>query len=152
MTKTQTSRKAKGRTVEVDEHGLIGFGMATGKSLLAIPFSDMAPAPVIEAPAPAPVEAPAPEVIVVDQAAVEAALGAWYEANEAKKSADKIVRRERKVFDGLPARVYGKWRLLWKPTAREVPDMDAIKAIFEAHGLGEVPMKPCADSPQVTLA
>lgn len=149
MSKTKTHRGTKRRTVEVDEHGFISFGMATGKSLLAIPFSDMAPATVTPV---APAPAPAPEVVIIDQAAVEAALGAYFEASEARRAADRDVRKHKKVFDGLPARVYGKWRLRWKPNARQVPDIDAIKTIFEQHGLGEVPMKPCADSAEVTPA
>lgn len=37
-------------------------------------------------------------------------------------------------------------------SSRQVADLEAIKAVFAAHGLGDVPMKRCAPSLTITIA
>lgn len=140
MSKTKTRRKPQ-RTVTVDEHGFIGFGAKAAKSMLNLPLAAMVASDISDE-----------TLVEVDETAVAAALGAFFEANERKKSATRDVSKHRKVFEGLPGRIYGAWRLAWKPATRKVPDLDAITAIFEENGLGEVPMKLVADSVEVTKA
>lgn len=141
MSKLKNRRKAQRRPVTVDEHGFIGFGVKAAKSMLSMPLAAMVPADVSDL-----------TEIEVDEVAVAAALGAFFEASERAKSADRDKRKHRKVFEGLPGRIYGAWRLAWKPATRKVPDLDAITAIFEDNGLGEVPMKLVSDSVEVTKA
>jgi hypothetical protein len=94
--------------------------------------------PVLE-----PETATAPET---DVFAAAAALGAWFEANEASKVCDRDKRRARKLIDTLAAGVYGGWVLRWKPSVRMTPDLEAIAETYRRLGLGEVPMRQCADS------
>jgi hypothetical protein len=88
----------------------------------------------------------------VDLFAATAALEAWFTAHEEDKIHTRAMRRSRKVIDTLTAGVYGGWVLRWKPSARMVPDLASIAATYERLGLGEVPMKLCADSLEVEKA
>lgn len=98
------------------------------------------------------------DAVAADEAAVEdlfaaaEALGAYFEANEQVKALNRDKNRAKKLIRTLKAGVYGGWRLTWKPTARETPDLEAIRATYARLGLGEVPMVPCADSIEVTKA
>lgn len=105
--------------------------------------------------APVPVEEPtglftAEEMPAVED--IEAAAADYDRATEQARRADRGKRAARKVLDRLPTGLYGAWLVERVPNAREVADLEAIRAIFEAHGLGAVPMKPCAPSLKVTRA
>jgi hypothetical protein len=99
------------------------------------------------ASAPTTVREPGPAAeLETDVFAAAAALGAWFEANEQSKVCDRDKRRARKLIDTLTAGVYGGWVLRWKPSARMTPDLEAIAETYRRLGLGEVPMRQCADS------
>lgn len=105
--------------------------------------------------APVPVEEPTglftpDEMPSID--AIEAAAADYDRATEQARRADRGKRAARKVLDRLPTGLYGAWLVERVPNAREVADLEAIRAIFKAHGLGPVPMKSCAPSLKVTRA
>ncbi len=80
---------------------------------------------------------------------IEAEVAKYYRAVEQARTADRTKRAARKLLDRLPAGKYGAWQVERVESAREVADLDAIRAIFAANGLGTVPMKPCAPSLKV---
>lgn len=86
----------------------------------------------------------------VDMEAAASALGAFFEANEEVKELERTKRRAKKLIATLKAGVYGTWKLSWKPSARETPDLEAIARIFRENGLGDVPMKQCSDTMEVS--
>lgn len=98
------------------------------------------------------------EAVVADETSMEdlfaaaEALGAYFEANEQVKALNRDKNRAKKLIKTLKAGVYGGWRLNWKPTVRETPDLEQIRATYKRLGLGDVPMIPCADSIEVTKA
>lgn len=77
---------------------------------------------------------------------IEAAADAYHRAAELARQADRSKRAAKKVLDALPLGRYGSWLISRKPSTRQTPDLAAIVAIFEAHGLGPVPMRAVADS------
>jgi hypothetical protein len=77
---------------------------------------------------------------------IEAAAAAYAKASEQAREADRAKRKARKTLDGLETGTYGAWRVFRKSSARVTPDMERIAAIFKAHGLGEIPTRPVADS------
>ena len=83
---------------------------------------------------------------------IEAAAADYDRATEQARRADRGKRAARKVLDRLPTGLYGAWLVERVPNAREVADLEQIRAIFTAHGLGPVPMKSCAPSLKVTRA
>ncbi len=83
---------------------------------------------------------------------IEAAAEKFLTASEQARTADRVKRGARKILDRLPAGRYGMWNVTRVDNAREVADLDAIRAVFAAHGLGEVPMKSCAPSLKVEFA
>lgn len=83
---------------------------------------------------------------------IEAAAADYDRAAELARRGDRGKRAAKKTLDRLPTGLYGAWLVERVPNAREVADLEAIRAIFEAHGLGPVPMKPCAPSLKVTRA
>lgn len=97
-------------------------------------------------PAETPAVAVSAPVDLPELADIEAAASAYAKAAEQAREADRAKRKARKTLDGLDAGVYGAWRIFRKPSARVTPDMEKIAAIFKAHGLGEVPTRPVADS------
>lgn len=114
------------------------------------------------APRPAPVLAAAqpvldPAVLFADDelpplADIEAAAEKFLNASEQARTADRVKRASRKILDRLPAGRYGLFQVERVDNAREVADLDAIRAIFAANGLGEVPMKRTAPSLKVEFA
>ena len=104
------------------------------------------PAPVAQ-PEPAdeftPDELPAVELI-------EAAAREFNRAADQARRADRGKRAARKILDRLPAGTYGGWLVERVPSVRQTADLDAIRAIFKANGLGPVPMKGSAPSLKVT--
>ena len=113
-----------------------------------------APAPALEQAA-QPVADPA-DVFAADElppvADIEAEAARFFRASTQTRDADRIKRASRKLLDRLPAGRYGAWQVERVDNAREVADLDAIRAIFKANGLGDVPMKPCAPSLKVNPA
>lgn len=85
----------------------------------------------------------------VDIFAAAAALEAYYTANEGEKECARDKRRAKKVVAMLAGGVYGGWLLRWKPSTRETPDLEAIAETYRKLGLGKIPMKKCADSPEI---
>jgi hypothetical protein len=117
--------------------------------------SVIAPAALVQeqeqtaAPDPADVYAPEemPEIGVIEAAAAE-----YDRAAEQARRADRGKRAARKVLDRLPAGLYGAWIVERVTSSRQTADLDAIREIFKANGLGPVPMKTCAPSLRVRRA
>ncbi|MFD4972259.1 hypothetical protein [Streptomyces sp. NPDC058424] len=126
--------------------GLIGTLIETAADAVRS-IAPAEPEPVVEeAPDPAglyePDEMPEAE-------AIEAAAAEYERAADQARRADRGKRAAKKVLDRLPAGVYGAWRVFRTPSSRQTPDLAEITRIFKAHGLGPVPMKPCAASLKV---
>lgn len=105
--------------------------------------------------APAPAADPAdtytademPELVAIERAA----LGYDLAADNAR-SADRAKRKHRKLLDRLPAGTYGQWIVRRVASNRQTVDLDKVRAIFEQHGLGDVPMRDTAPSLRVERA
>jgi hypothetical protein len=117
--------------------------------------SVVAPSALVVAQQPATAEAPEPAGLFTEdelppvEDIERAALGYDMAADNAR-SADRAKRKYRKLLDRLPADgIYGAWRVYRKPSARQTVDLDAVRRIFEQHGLGEVPMRDTAPSLRV---
>ena len=80
---------------------------------------------------------------------IEAEAAKYARAVEQARTADRGKRAARKLLDRLPAGRYGAWQVERVESAREVADLERIRAIFAANGLGDVPMKGCAPSLKV---
>lgn len=80
---------------------------------------------------------------------IEAAAREFERAADQARRADRGKRAARKILDRLPAGTYGGWLVERVPSARQTADLDAIRAIFRANGLGPVPMKASAPSLKV---
>lgn len=118
--------------------------------------SIVAPSSLVEqTEAPAPAADPAdtytademPELVAIERAA----LGYDLAADNARR-ADRAKRAARKILDRLPAGTYGNWVVERVASNRQTADLDAIRAIFKANGLGPVPMKTNAPSLKVRRA
>lgn len=113
--------------------------------------------PVAASPAPAAPQAVAePTNLFADGempplADIEAAASKFLDASEAGRAADRVKRASRKILDRLPAGRYGLFQVERVENAREVADLEKIRAIFEANGLGDVPMKQVAASLKVAF-
>ncbi|WP_327342734.1 hypothetical protein [Streptomyces europaeiscabiei] len=131
--------------------GLLGTVSAAVRSVVA-PAS-LVEQTATEAPAPAAdpadlyTEADMPELVVIERAA----LGYDLAADNARR-ADRAKRAARKILDRLPAGTYGNWIVERVASSRQTADLDQIRAIFKANGLGPVPMKSNAPSLKVTRA
>lgn len=138
--------------------GLIGAVVGTAadavRSVIAPASLVEQPAPAVETEAPAAVEAPDPAGLFADDElpAVEdierAALGYDLAADSAR-SADRAKRKHRKLLDRLPAGTYGAWLVRRVASSRQTVDLEKVRAIFEQHGLGDVPMRDNAPSLRV---
>ncbi|MFE9098938.1 hypothetical protein [Streptomyces sp. NPDC007264] len=131
----------------------------TVRSLLGT-FADavrsvVAPAALVQAQeptaAPDPADVYAPEEMP-ETGVIEAAAAEYDRAAEQARRADRGKRAARKVLDRLPAGLYGAWIVERVTSSRQTADLDAIREIFKANGLGPVPMKPCAPSLKVRRA
>lgn len=66
---------------------------------------------------------------------IEAALKAYYSANEAIKPLNREKAKAKKLLKGVSAGEYGNYRLLLTPNSdREELDMERIAAVFAAIG------------------
>ncbi|WP_327724412.1 hypothetical protein [Streptomyces europaeiscabiei] len=88
-----------------------------------------------------------PELVVVERAA----LGYDLAADNARR-ADRAKRAARKILDRLPSGTYGAWIVERVASNRQTADLDKIRAIFKANGLGAIPMKDAAPSLKVRRA
>jgi hypothetical protein len=104
---------------------------------------------VVEAPDPADTYSAdeMPELATIERAALSLDL-----ANDNARRADRAKRAARKVLDRLPAGTYGTWIVERVTSSRQTADLDQIRAIFKANGLGPVPMKSNAPSLKVRRA
>jgi hypothetical protein len=71
-------------------------------------------------------------------------------AAEQARRADRGKRSARKLLDRLPAGQYGGWLVERIPSGRSTVDLNEVRRIFKANGLGDVPMKTAAPSLKVT--
>lgn len=83
---------------------------------------------------------------------IDAAAREFNRAADQARAADRGKRAARKILDRLPIGTYGGWRIEREPSGRQTADLDAIKKLFKAHGLGEIPMKASAPSLKVVKA
>lgn len=88
-------------------------------------------------------EMPSPEVI-------EATAADYSAAADSARAADRSKRKARKMLDRLPAGLYGTWLVERVESSRQTADLEAIRATYQAHGLGEVPMRSVAPSLRIT--
>lgn len=72
---------------------------------------------------------------------IEHAAASYTKAMDQARAGDRGKRAARKLLDRLPGGVYGRWIVSRVESNRQVADLDAIRAVFKAHGLGPVPMK-----------
>ncbi|MGW6584472.1 hypothetical protein [Streptomyces globisporus] len=110
------------------------------------PASLMVEAPTTTAPDPAGLYE-ADEIPPV--ADIEAAAAAFDTAAQQARAGDRGKRAAKKILDRLPAGRYGNWLVSRTVSNRQTADLDKIRAIFKAHGLGPVPMKSSAPSLKV---
>jgi len=123
-----------------------------------------AAAPTVKQPIPAAITAPpvaeqtetAPADLVADEelpplADIEAAAESFLQASEQARVADRARRAARKVLDRLPAGRHGRFVIEYVDNAREIADLESIRAVFAAHGLGDVPMRRSAPSLRVSF-
>ncbi|MFJ4673031.1 hypothetical protein [Kitasatospora purpeofusca] len=114
------------------------------------PATLFAPAPAAESvTVPDPDGLYAPDEMPADED-IAAASRSYHDAADQARRADRGKRAARKILDRLPAGTYGPWKVERVASARQTADLDAIRRIFKAHGLGEVPMKSSAPSLKVT--
>lgn len=86
---------------------------------------------------------------VPDVETIEAAAKEYEQARQATNAAARIKRAAEKILKRTPDGVYGRVSVERFESSRLVADLDRIREIFKAHGLGEPPMKRCA--PSLTL-
>lgn len=85
-----------------------------------------------------------PELATIERAALSLDLAA-----DNARRADRAKRAAKKILDRLPAGTYGTWIVERATSNRQTADLDQIRAIFKANGLGPVPMKANAPSLKV---
>jgi len=109
-------------------------------------------ATVAEFRAPAPQVEQTPEYSPEDMPPLDDILAAAAEYNRAAdqaRRADRGKRAARKILDRLPVGRYGVWDVERVPSGCQTADLDEIRKIFKAHGLGPIPMKTSAPSLKV---
>jgi len=74
---------------------------------------------------------------------VARAAARYAAAAELARRADRDKRAARKTLDAAGAGVYDGWDVAYVPSARQVPDMEAVARLLAAHG-HDVPMKAVA--------
>jgi hypothetical protein len=132
--------------------GLIGTLADAARSIInpAALVADKAEAPTaVDAPEPA-------GLYTADElpelADIELAADAYDTAADQARAADRAKRKSRKLLDRLPAGTYGAWIVRRVTSNRQTVDLDKVRAIFEQHGLGDVPMRDNAPSLRVERA
>ena len=152
MTTVQNSAAFTNRPVKTRR--LLGLIAAAVRRAAVTPAAF--PAPVTTAPAVEQLAEDPADVFAAEEmpalSDIAAAAEKYMRAAEQARTADRAKRAARKLLDRLPAGRYGAWQVEYVDNAREVADLDAIRAIFAAHNLGDVPMRPCAPSLKVAVA
>lgn len=114
--------------------------------------SVVAPDTLVEAPAVA-VAADLADVYTPDELPavedIEAAAASFAKAADLARAGDRGKRAARKLLDRLPAGRYGAWLVSRTVSSRQTADLEEIRRIFRANGLGPVPMKASAPSLKV---
>lgn len=128
--------------------GLLGTIADAARSIVnpAALVADQAEPAVVEAPDPAGIYTD-DEMPELDDIATAAA--AYDTAADQARAADRAKRKSKKLLDRLPAGTYGQWLIRRVASNRQTVDLDAVRAIFKAHGLGDVPMRDNAPSLRV---
>lgn len=85
-------------------------------------------------------------------AEIEAAAADYEQARTETNAAARLKRTAEKILKRTPDGVHGAVTVERFESSRQVADLDAIRAIFEANGLGDVPMKRCAPSLTIAIA
>lgn len=108
--------------------------------------ADQAEPAVVEAPDPADTYSAdeMPSITDIERAALSLDL-----ATDNARRADRAKRAAKKILDRLPSGTYGQWVVERVTSNRQTADLDQIRAIFKANGLGAVPMKSNAPSLKV---
>lgn len=101
---------------------------------------------------PAPLAAEDVKGEVPEVADIETAARVYDKARNQTNAAARLKRSAEKVLKRTPDGQYGGVVVERFESSREVADLDAIRAVFKAHGLGEVPMKRCAPSLAISWA
>lgn len=108
------------------------------------------PVPV---PAPAAVEPDTTEFFTeADMPAAEdiaEAARLYFRACDDARTADRAKRKAKGILSKLRNGRYGDWELVREPSGRTVADLDEIKRIFKANGLGPIPVKTSSPSLKV---
>lgn len=115
--------------------------------------------PAAFAPA-APVEVKAPKPLLVEDIkgavpsvdVIEKAARSYEAARIEGNAAERIKNKAKKVLAETPDGTYGLVTVERFASSRQTADLDAIRAIFAEHGLGDVPMKTNAASITLTFA
>ncbi|MFG1826710.1 hypothetical protein ACGFIJ_29880 [Microbispora bryophytorum] len=119
------------------------------RGLRLAPATRPAPSPKPGATA-AEVEAPPAEIPTIE--AIQTAARLHDQAREQTNAAARTKRKAEKVLARTPDGVYGPVTIERVPSGRQTADLDAIRALFAEHNLGELPMRACAASLVVTWA
>ncbi|MEU8943564.1 hypothetical protein AB0C97_36850 [Streptomyces goshikiensis] len=118
--------------------------------------SVVAPAALVRSSAPAaPVTDPADVYTDADMPAAEdiaAAAVQYAAAADLARAGDRGKRAAKKVLGRLPAGRYGAWVVERVASARQTPDLEAIRATYKRLELGPVPMRDTAPSLRVSKA
>jgi hypothetical protein len=123
----------------------------------AKPVTFIRPAAFVEV---APVEVKAPKPLLVEDIkgavpsvdAIEKAARSYEAARLEGNAAERIKNKAKKILAETPDGTYGLVTVERFASSRQTADLDAIRAIFEANGLGDVPMKTNAASITLTFA
>lgn len=85
-------------------------------------------------------------------AVIEADIERFLNATEQARAADRTKRAAKKLLDRLPAGRYGLFAVERIESPREIVDLDAVRRLFAANNLGELPMRRTAASLKVAFA
>ncbi|MBB4931388.1 tRNA-dihydrouridine synthase [Lipingzhangella halophila] len=89
---------------------------------------------------------------VPDVADIEAAAREYEQARTEGNAASRLKRRAERILKRVPNGTHGAVTVERVESNRMVIDADAVRELFKAHGLGEVPQKQCSPSLVVTIA
>jgi hypothetical protein len=99
---------------------------------------------------PAPLSADDINGQVPEAADIETAAHVYERARTDTNAAARLKRSAEKILRRTPDGSYGAVTVERFESSREVADLDAIKALLDQHGLGDIPMKRCAPSLTIT--
>lgn len=109
--------------------------------------------PMVQQTAPVVVDVEPAEPFTPDDmpalADIEQAAASYFRAGDAARAADRQKRASKKILTRLMPGRYGDWEIALESSGRSVADLDEIKRIFKAHGLGSIPVKSSTPSLKV---